>query len=387
MSNLETITKNDVFYHKGFETVHFLSWLINWLRVDVKNNESNQNLKRMAKELLENIIGEKIIEEDNLELCLDYYKRGIFGKSFFKFFLNCSTVPDIMIIINKEDKENSKYIIFNNANNIYEDIMEEKENSLKIKEKYFEVLQKYKRINDITKIKIINYSEEIFDKYLKEEYEKVGYVFDLEKMIELFSKYKNIINDSIFESYYNFLKISYKHEEKEMLIQEMHSFNNILESHINKNYKNYGVYTSRIVKDYIYTEWIKNEFYFKIITHKLKNEKTEKTVLLKWFIKNKNNLSTEKIKETQKCLSDVFTDFESIDIIDEVKNTVSLLKLKLDETLSMSQIKEKISELTDNLKKFNEIRKNEDIRNEYEEYKTSEMDYRRSRMRVKFLRR
>ena len=60
------------------------------------------------------------------------------------------------------------------------------------KEKYFEVLQKYKRINDITKIKIINYSEEIFDKYLKEEYEKVGYVFDLEKMIELFSKYKNI---------------------------------------------------------------------------------------------------------------------------------------------------------------------------------------------------
>ena len=126
MSNLETITKNDVFYHKGFETVHFLSWLINWLRVDVKNNESNQNLKRMAKELLENIIGEKIIEEDNLELCLDYYKRGIFGKSFLKFLLNCSTVPDIMIIINKEDKENSKYIIFNNANNIYEDIMEEK---------------------------------------------------------------------------------------------------------------------------------------------------------------------------------------------------------------------------------------------------------------------
>ena len=86
-------------------------------------------------------------------------------------------------------------------------------------------------------------------------------------------------------------------------------------------------------------------------------------------------------------MSDVFTDFESIDIIDEVKNTVSLLKLKLDETLSMSQIKEKISELTDNLKKFNEIRKNEDIRNEYEEYKTSEMDYRRSKMRVKFLRR
>ena len=79
-------------------------------------------------------------------------------------------------------------------------------------------------------------------------------MYDREDFLKLFETFEKDIDDSIFDSYYNYKKINRKDSVDD--VKEIVDLHNILQKYIETKNDKYDVY-----KSLTYMEWVKDEFF------------------------------------------------------------------------------------------------------------------------------
>ena len=169
----------------------FICWLCNWVNFDDNIlSEDEKKLKLLATEFIEKMLGEKL-EDRKVNIKRQYQKIDVLLEIQNKteFITNengKNPVVDIYVII--EDKVGTGL----HSNQI---------------ERYRELIsEKNKNINEgKALIKTVYYK--IYDEDNTERLKENGVdvIFEREKILELFGRYKDNIKDSIFRNYYDYL--------------------------------------------------------------------------------------------------------------------------------------------------------------------------------------
>ena len=169
----------------------FICWLCNWVNFDDNIlSEDEKKLKLLATEFIEKMLGEKL-EDRKVNIKRQYQKIDVLLEIQNKteFITNengKNPVVDIYVII--EDKVGTGL----HSNQI---------------ERYRELIsEKNKNINEgKALIKTVYYK--IYDEDNTERLKENGVdvIFEREKILELFERYKDNIKDSIFRNYYDYL--------------------------------------------------------------------------------------------------------------------------------------------------------------------------------------
>ena len=355
-SNLKLI-KNDAFYNADFDDRIFLYWMLKWLNIDTTNNNSRTALKNMAKKFVEEILGEKLDAED-FEIYFSDFRNNDEKGSFTQ---RISIESSVLLIINRKDKKERKYIYFRDfCEYEYSTVF------LEDRQKIFRLLRKYENLedNEMDKIKIVYFKSEKIDKYEKEEAEEVTTVYDIDKFLKLFETFEKDIDDSIFDSYHNYVKS--KNDIKSMKHFSVYGLYCILERYLNEKNENYDVYES-----FNSLRWIKDKFFVEMFYERLKDSKRF-MFILKWFSLDK--IQDKDIKLIQNDLKNIFNEFEIIDYtkMENDSKEIPLMSLEIDKNSSLKEIKNLVDEITKKLEIFNQLKRSQDMRNDYAEYNESD---------------
>ena len=169
----------------------FICWLCNWVNFDDNSlSEDEKKLKSLATEFIEKMLGEKL-EDRKVNIKRQYQKIDVLLEiqnktEFITKGNNINPIVDMYVII--EDKVG----IGLHSNQI---------------ERYRELIsEKNKNINEgKALIKTVYYK--IYDEDNTERLKENGVdvIFEREKILELFERYKDNIKDSIFRNYYDYL--------------------------------------------------------------------------------------------------------------------------------------------------------------------------------------
>ena len=203
MNNLNP-TKNDAFYVQNFDDEIFMHWMLKWLVIDTQGDKSKTALKNMAKNLLKRL-REKNLDTEEIEIYLQVLLIALYiGNTIIQRLLSDSS---ILLILNRQDKKARKYLYFRNY---FDD--EYSEDFLEYRGKIFRLLKKYENLEDDEeeKIKIVHFTHEKVSRYVREEIGETTVVYDREDFLKLFETFEKGIDDSIFDSYYNYKKINRK---------------------------------------------------------------------------------------------------------------------------------------------------------------------------------
>ena len=156
----------------------FICWLCNWVNFDDNDlSEDEKKLKELATEFIKKMLGEKL-EDRKVNIKRQYQKIDV----LLEIQNKTNQVVDMYVII--EDKVGTG--LHSNQIEGYTKLISEKNKSkAQIKTVYYKT-----------------YDEDNMEN-LKEN--GVDVIFGREKILELFGKYKDNIKDSIFRNYYDYL--------------------------------------------------------------------------------------------------------------------------------------------------------------------------------------
>ena len=169
----------------------FICWLCNWVNFDDNSlSEDEKKLKALATEFIEKMIGEKL-EDRKVNIKRQYQKIDVLLEIQNKteFITNeneKNPVVDIYVII--EDKVGTG--LHSNQIERYTKLISEKNE---------------KDNGSRAKIKIVYYKIYDEDNIERLKENGVNAIFEREKNLELFGRYKDNIKDSIFTNYYDYL--------------------------------------------------------------------------------------------------------------------------------------------------------------------------------------
>ena len=169
----------------------FICWLCNWVNFDDNSlSEDEKKLKLLATEFIEKMLGEKL-EDRKVSIKRQYQKIDVLLEIQNKteFITNeneKNPVVDIYVII--EDKVGTG--LHSNQIERYTKLISEKNE---------------KDNGSRAKIKVVYYKIYDEDNIERLKENGVNAIFEREKNLELFGRYKDNIKDSIFTNYYDYL--------------------------------------------------------------------------------------------------------------------------------------------------------------------------------------
>ena len=169
----------------------FICWLCNWVNFDDNSlSEDEKKLKLLATEFIEKMLGEKL-EDRKVSIKRQYQKIDVLLEIQNKteFITNeneKNPVVDIYVII--EDKVGTG--LHSNQIERYTKLISEKNE---------------KDNGSRAKIKVVYYKIYDEDNIERLKENGVNAIFEREKKLELFGRYKDNIKDSIFTNYYDYL--------------------------------------------------------------------------------------------------------------------------------------------------------------------------------------
>ena len=169
----------------------FICWLCNWVNFDDNNlSEDEKKLKALATEFIEKMIGEKL-EDRKVNIKRQYQKIDVLLEiqnktEFITKGNNINPIVDMYVII--EDKVGTG--LHSNQIERYRELISEKNE---------------KDNGSRAKIKVVYYK--IYDEDNTERLKEngVNVILGRENILELLKEYKDKINNSIFENYHNYL--------------------------------------------------------------------------------------------------------------------------------------------------------------------------------------
>lgn len=169
----------------------FICWLCNWVNFDDNSlSEDEKKLKSLANDFIEKVSGEKLGDR-KVNIKRQYQKIDVLLEiqnktEFITKGDKTNPVVDMYVII--EDKVGTG--LHGNQQKTYRDLISEKNE---------------KDNGSRAKIKVVYYK--IYDEDNMERLKENGVdvIFEREKILELFERYKDNIKDSIFRNYYDYL--------------------------------------------------------------------------------------------------------------------------------------------------------------------------------------
>ena len=364
MNNLNP-TKNDAFYAENFDDEIFMHWMLKWLVIDTQGDKSRTALKNMAKKFIEETMGEKLDTEE-----IEIYFAGSFDSLIYgNIIQRLLSDSSILLILNRQDKKTRKYLYFRNY---FDD--EYSEDFLEYRGKIFRLLKKYENLEDDEeeKIKIVHFTHEKVSRYVREEIGETGIVYDREDFLKLFETFEKDIDDSIFDSYYNYKKINRKDSVDD--VKEIVDLHNILQKYIETKNDKYDVY-----KSLTYMEWVKDEFFLQFSY--TSDEDLNSIEVIELCHYTLEPLEDGFLKLMQDELKEVFDDFTIIEEFYRRREKVALMYMKFNKNTTLKEIEKKIDEILEKLEKYNKENESLDIRNEY-----ADMRYRRKKAKPKIKR-
>lgn len=365
MNNLNP-TKNDAFYAENFDDEIFMHWMLKWLVIDTQGDKSRTALKNMAKKFIEETMGEKLDTEEIEIYFAGSFDSLIYGNTIIQRLLSDSS---ILLILNRQDKKTRKYLYFRNY---FDD--EYSEDFLEYRGKIFRLLKKYENLEDDEeeKIKIVHFTHEKVSRYVREEIGETGIVYDREDFLKLFETFEKDIDDSIFDSYYNYKKINRKDSVDD--VKEIVDLHNILQKYIETKNDKYDVY-----KSLTYMEWVKDEFFLQFSY--TSDEDLNSIEVIELCHYTLEPLEDGFLKLMQDELKEVFDDFTIIEEFYRRREKVALMYMKFNKNTTLKEIEKKIDEIIEKLEKYNKENESLDIRNEY-----ADTRYRRKKSKPKIKR-
>lgn len=365
MNNLNP-TKNDAFYAENFDDEIFMHWMLKWLVIDTQGDKSKTALKNMAKKFIEETTGEKLDTEEIEIYFAGSFDSLIYGNTIIQRLLSDSS---ILLILNRQDKKARKYLYFRNY---FDD--EYSEDFLEYRGKIFRLLKKYENLEDDEeeKIKIVHFTHEKVSRYVREEIGEIGIVYDREDFLKLFETFEKDIDDSIFDSYYNYKKINRKDSVDD--VKEIVDLHNILQKYIETKNDKYDVY-----KSLTYMEWVKDEFFLQFSY--TSDEDLNSIEVIELCHYTLEPLEDGFLKLMQDELKEVFDDFTIIEEFYRRREKVALMYMKFNKNTTLKEIEKKIDEIIEKLEKYNKENESLDIRNEY-----ADTRYRRKKSKPKIKR-
>ena len=365
MNNLNP-TKNDAFYSENFDDEIFIHWMLKWLVIDTQGDKSKTALKNMAKKFIEETTGEKLDTEEIEIYFAGSFDSLIYGNTIIQRLLSDSS---ILLILNRQDKKTRKYLYFRNY---FDD--EYSEDFLEYRWKIFRLLKKYENLEDDEeeKIKIVHFTHEKVSRYVREEIGETTVVYDREDFLKLFETFEKGIDDSIFDSYYNYKKINRKDSVDD--IKEIVDLHDILQKYMETKNDKYDVY-----KNFTYMEWVKDEFFLQFTYTTDEDLNPIEVIELCYY--TLEPLEDGFLKLMQDELKEVFDDFKIIEEFYRRREKVALMYMKFNKDTTLKEIEKKIDEIIEKLEKYNKEKESLDIRNEY-----ADMRYRRKKAKPKIKR-
>ena len=365
MNNLNP-TKNDAFYAENFDDEIFMHWMLKWLVIDTQGDKSRTALKNMAKKFIEETMGEKLDTEEIEIYFAGSFDSLIYGNTIIQRLLSDSS---ILLILNRQDKKTRKYLYFRNY---FDD--EYSEDFLEYRGKIFRLLKKYENLEDDEeeKIKIVHFTHEKVSRYVREEIGETGIVYDREDFLKLFETFEKDIDDSIFDSYYNYKKINRKDSVDD--VKEIVDLHNILQKYIETKNDKYDVY-----KSLTYMEWVKDEFFLQFSY--TSDEDLNSIEVIELCHYTLEPLEDGFLKLMQDELKEVFDDFKIIEEFYRRREKLALMYMKFNKDTTLKEIEKKIDEILEKLEKYNKENESLDIRNEY-----ADTRYRRKKSKPKIKR-
>ena len=169
----------------------FICWLCNWVNFDDNSlSEDEKKLKSLATEFIEKMLGEKL-EDRKVNIKRQYQKIDVLLEiqnktEFITKGNNINPIVDMYVII--EDKVGTG--LHSNQIERYRELISEKNE---------------KDNGSRAKIKVVYYK--IYDEDNTERLKEngVNVILGRENILELLKEYKDKINNSIFENYHNYL--------------------------------------------------------------------------------------------------------------------------------------------------------------------------------------
>ncbi len=169
----------------------FICWLCNWVNFDDNSlPEDEKKLKSLATEFIEKMIGEKL-EDRKVNIKRQYQKIDV--------LLEIQNKTEFITNENEKNPVVDIYVII-------EDKVETESHSDQINRYKKLISKKNKNINEgKALVKTVYYK--IYDEDNMERLKENGVdvIFEREKNLELFERYKDNIKDSIFRNYYDYL--------------------------------------------------------------------------------------------------------------------------------------------------------------------------------------
>ena len=359
-------TKNDAFYAENFNDEIFMYWMLKWLVIDTQEDKGRKALKSMAKKFIEETTGEKLDTEEIEIYFAGSFDSLIYGNTIIQRLLSDSS---ILLILNRQDKKARKYLYFRNY---FDD--EYSEDFLEYRGKIFRLLKKYENLEDDEeeKIKIVHFTHEKVSRYVREEIGETTVVYDREDFLKLFETFEKDIDDSIFDSYYNYKKINRKDSVDD--IKEIVDLHNILQKYMETKNDKYDVYKSLTCM-----EWVKDEFFLQFSYTRDEDLNPIEVIELCYY--TLEPLEDGFLKLMQDELKEVFDDFTIIEEFYRRREKVALMYMKFNKDTTLKEIEKKIDEIIEKLEKYNKENESLDIRNEY-----ADMRYRRKKLKPKIKR-
>ena len=366
MDNNLKPTKNDAFYAENFDDEIFMHWMLKWLVIDTQGDKSKTALKNMAKKFIEETTGEKLDTEEIEIYFAGSFDSIIYGNTIIQRLLSDSS---ILLILNRQDKKARKYLYFRNY---FDD--EYSEDFLEYRGKIFRLLKKYENLEDDEeeKIKIVHFTHEKVSRYVREEIGETTVVYDREDFLKLFETFEKGIDDSIFDSYYNYKKINRKDSVDD--IKEIVDLHDILQKYMETKNDKYDVY-----KNFTYMEWVKDEFFLQFTYTRDEDLNPIEVIELCYY--TLEPLEDGFLKLMQDELKEVFDDFTIIEEFYRRREKLALMYMKFNKDTTLKEIEKKIDEIIEKLEKYNKENESLDIRNEY-----ADMRYRRKKPKPKIKR-
>ena len=366
MDNNLKPTKNDAFYAENFDDEIFMHWMLKWLVIDTQGDKSKTALKNMAKKFIEETTGEKLDTEEIEIYFAGSFDSIIYGNTIIQRLLSDSS---ILLILNRQDKKARKYLYFRNY---FDD--EYSEDFLEYRGKIFRLLKKYENLEDDEeeKIKIVHFTHEKVSRYVREEIGETTVVYDREDFLKLFETFEKGIDDSIFDSYYNYKKINRKDSVDD--IKEIVDLHDILQKYMETKNDKYDVY-----KNFTYMEWVKDEFFLQFTYTRDEDLNPIEVIELCYY--TLEPLEDGFLKLMQDELKEVFDDFTIIEEFYRRREKLALMYMKFNKDTTLKEIEKKIDEIIEKLEKYNKENESLDIRNEY-----ADMRYRRKKAKPKIKR-
>lgn len=359
-------TKNDAFYTENFDDEIFMHWMLKWLVIDTQGDKSKTALKNMAKKFIEETTGEKLDTEEIEIYFAGSFDNLIYGNTIIQRLLSDSS---ILLILNRQDKKARKYLYFRNY---FDD--EYSEDFLEYRGKIFRLLKKYENLEDDEeeKIKIVHFTHEKVSRYVREEIGETTVVYDREDFLKLFETFEKDIDDSIFDSYYNYKKINRKDSVDD--IKKIVDLHDILQKYMETKNDKYDVY-----KNFTYMEWVKDEFFLQFTYTRDEDLNPIEVIELCYY--TLEPLEDGFLKLMQDELKEVFDDFKIIEEFYRRREKLALMYMKFNKDTTLKEIEKKIDEIIEKLEKYNKEKESLDIRNEY-----ADMRYRGKKAKPKIKR-